>query len=96
VDDATCGYRQVESRENDIHLRELVLLPAYQNHGIGTTILLRLQAQARERAVPVRLGTLLQNDAVRLYQRIGFRELERTQTLILMEWRPPTPAAGAV
>jgi hypothetical protein len=39
------------------------------------------------RQVPVRLGTFRVNRAVNLYRRLGFREVGKTDTHILMEWR---------
>jgi len=96
TDNVPCGYCQVEVRADDIHLRELVLEPRFQGRGIGTTLLRSLQARAAEQAIPLRLGTLLLNRAVALYERLGFRTTGRTDTLLLMEWMPGENATGAV
>jgi len=85
-DGTPCGYACVEQREGDIHVRELVIDPEFQGRGVGTRILQELFEDARARKVPVRLGTHRLNRAAGLYRRLGFREYERTDTHILMEW----------
>jgi ribosomal protein S18 acetylase RimI-like enzyme len=89
VSDGTpCGYCQVEAGPDHTHVRELVLAPRFQRRGLGTSFLQQLQAHARTTGLPIRLGTLHQNHALRLYQRLGFEERSRTDTHVLMEWAP--------
>jgi ribosomal protein S18 acetylase RimI-like enzyme len=88
-DGVPVGYVCVEDRSDLVHVRELVLLPEFQNRGIGTAVLRELLAHAEGRGVPVQLGTLHANRAAALYRRLGFREIGRTQTHILFEWLPP-------
>jgi GNAT superfamily N-acetyltransferase len=83
-----CGYWTVEERPEDIHLRELVIHPTWQSRGIGRFLLTQLQQRAAAREVPIRLGTFPQNHAARLYEHVGFRIFDRTDTHLLMEWRP--------
>ena len=85
-DGTACGYVCIEDRVQDIHVRELVLLPEYQGHGIGSTLLREVMDRARTRRVPVRLGTFHQNRALALYRRLGFREIGHTETQTLLEW----------
>lgn len=85
-DGVPCGYACVEDRADDIHVRELVILPQFQGRGIGTRMLMDIIARAEARRVPVRLGTHHANRAAGLYRRLGFREFDRTATHVLMEW----------
>jgi|SRR6185437_7670836 len=85
-DGVKCGYLCIEDRDDDIHVREIVLLPEYQGRGIGSAILRDAMGRARARAVPVRLGTCHENRALGLYRRLGFREIGRTETHTLLEW----------
>ena len=87
LNDSPCGYLCVETRQDDIHIREIVIAPEYQNKGIGTFILSEIIEQAKVSQVPVRLGTFHKNKAVRIYQRLGFREFGKTETHILLEWK---------
>ena len=84
-DGVPCGYLCVEDRPDDVHVREIVLLPEFQGRGIGSRLLSDVIAHARQRGVPVRLGTHHQNRAQRLYRRLGFREIGRTGTHLLFE-----------
>ena len=86
VDGEPCGYTGIEDRPGDVYLRELVIQPEYQGRGIGTTILRQVMARAQGRGVPVRMQVLQQNRAQDLYRRVGFREVGRTETHVLMEW----------
>ena len=61
-------------READIwHLVQIQLAPEHQGRGLGTTLIERLLAAAREADVPVSLQVLKVNPAKRLYERLGFR-----------------------
>jgi ribosomal protein S18 acetylase RimI-like enzyme len=90
-DGVPVGYVSVEDRPDLVHLRELVLLPEFQNQGIGTALLRHVMTHAQQRGVPVQLQALLANRAAELYRRVGFREIGRTDTHILFEWLPAVP-----
>lgn len=79
----------MEDRSDLVHLRELVLLPEFQQRGIGIALLRQVMTRAQHRGVSVQLGTLHANRAAALYRRPGFREIGRTDTQILFEWFPP-------
>lgn len=86
VDDITRGYTSVEKRPNDLYLRELVIHPEHQNLGIGSGFLANIIELSVQEEMPIRLQTHINNRAAGLYQRIGFREYDRTNTHILMVW----------
>ena len=91
-DGVRVGYIGVEDRSDLVHLRELVLLPEFQNRGIGAMLLRQVMKHAEERGVPVQLGTLHANRAVDLYRRVGFREIGRTDTHTLFKWCSADPS----
>jgi ribosomal protein S18 acetylase RimI-like enzyme len=94
IDGAPCGYCCIERRREDVHIRELVIDPAFQNRGVGSAVLRQLQSEGKVRRVPLRLGTFHQNRALALYSRLGFLEIDRTETHVLMEWRADLDARG--
>lgn len=87
-DGIRCGYVCIEERPDDIHVRELVVHPDFQNRGVGSALLRQVMARAQERQVPVRLGTCHKNRAQHLYRRLGFGEFDRTNTHVLLQWVP--------
>jgi ribosomal protein S18 acetylase RimI-like enzyme len=87
-DGVRCGYTCIEDRDREIYIRELVIDPDYQGRGIGTRLIKDVFADSSARGVPVRLQTQTLNRAATLYRRLGFRETDRTETHIRMEWRP--------
>jgi len=78
----------VSSSIHDDHLRveELVVLPAFQNRGLGSYLLLRELDRARSLGLPVRLHTLRLNRALRLYERHGFVVTARRGEYVDLEW----------
>jgi len=83
---ADCGYLWVADGEDHVDIMEIVILPEYQNRGIGSRILEQEIARARARDVPVRLRVLKQSRAISLYRRLGFEEYGRTETHVLMAY----------
>lgn len=84
-DGVPCGYACVEDCEEDVHVRELVVMPEFQGRGVGTSVLRAAVERARARGVRVFLGTFHLNRAAGLYRRLGFREIGRTPMHILFD-----------
>ncbi|MHA7869842.1 MAG: GNAT family N-acetyltransferase [Salipiger thiooxidans] len=88
LDDIDIGRLYVDRRDDEMHIIELSLLPAFQGRGIGTDILRSLLNEAHGGKVPVRLKVERQNPAVRLYQRHGFSTISASGHHLSMEWHP--------
>lgn len=77
-----------ESKPIEIHmLDEIQIDPSYQNQGIGTEVIGQLIVRARARhLLPLRLRVLHVNQgACRLYQKLGFRQIDRAKHHTVME-----------
>ncbi|GLX87337.1 hypothetical protein tloyanaT_35900 [Thalassotalea loyana] len=68
-----------------LHIRQLQILPNFQNKGIGEKVINRVVTRAREINQPVTLNVLKQNPALRLYQRLGFRVEQETELEFFMK-----------
>jgi len=79
-----CFSRQVNA--DHVSIDEVEVLPARQNHGIGTELLRRQQEEATKLGMPVILRVLKKNRARQLYERLGFVVTGETDTHHLMEW----------
>ena len=67
------GWIQAAEAEGAIFLKHLYVDTARQTLGIGTRVLSGLIDRAHVRGLPVTLGVVKGNPALRLYQRLGFR-----------------------
>jgi ribosomal protein S18 acetylase RimI-like enzyme len=77
----------VHRESNGVRLMDVALVPEARGRGIGTRLVERLLADARERNAAVTLNVEPYNPARRLYERFGFRVIEEDPTNLLMEWR---------
>lgn len=73
---AGCGGVQLFGAEYG-ELKRMYVRPAFRGHGLASRILSALEAHARARGVPLlRLETgIHQHEAIRLYERHGFRPI---------------------
>lgn len=90
------GRLYVSRWPEEIRVVDIALLPDFCNRGIGTTLLQRLQAEAQASGKPLRIHVERCNPALRLYERLGFRQIEDKGVYLFLEWRhdnsqSPTP-----
>jgi ribosomal protein S18 acetylase RimI-like enzyme len=88
LDGEPAGRLYVEQREDEIRIIDVALLPEYRNRGVGTSLLRGLLAEGEEAGLPVRIHVERYNRALRLYERLGFRQIADTGVYYLMEWSP--------
>jgi len=81
VDRTRVGMIQLFEEANTLEVGEIQIQPAAQNRGVGTAVLKDVIARAHEGRKSVRLKVGLKNEkAHRLYERLGFRHVNRTET----------------
>lgn len=91
VEEVPAGVLSVCWEPDHVFLSGIQVDPDFQGRGIGTGVVEALCAEARAKALPVRLQVLCANRAQALYLRLGFRVTGTTETHVLMERRPPYP-----
>lgn len=74
--DQDIGRLLVVRHPDCVEIRHIEILPQYQRRGIGTRVILDVLQDAREQGLPVTLTVLNTNPARKLYERLGFREVE--------------------
>lgn len=90
VDNELAGYLQVQDQAERIYLRNIALLPVLQGRGVGTRLLVQLQAKATARDMPIELSVFRTNVAARrFYERLGFITSQGGKTHIDMTWHSP-------
>jgi ribosomal protein S18 acetylase RimI-like enzyme len=87
VDQQPAGRIWVGSDDEQIRLLDIALLPEFQNRGIGTALLRRLQEEAARQGKALRhMVFVLNNDGQRFYERLGFVVIEDLGAYQHMEW----------
>lgn len=69
-----------------IRILDLTVLPGFRNAGIGTHLLRDLMKEAAAAALPLRIYVESFNPSLRLFERLGFQQVEEQGMHFLMEW----------
>jgi GNAT superfamily N-acetyltransferase len=89
IDDRQAGRIWIGRDDKQIRLLDIALLPEFQNRGAGTILLRRLIDESTRTAKPLRhMVFVLNNDADRFYERLGFVMIEEFGAYKHMEYRP--------
>ena len=80
------GRLYVSREADEIRIVDIALLPEFCNRGIGTALLRDLQSEAAAAGTPLRIHVERFNPALRLYQRLGFRQVDDREVYLFMEW----------
>jgi RimJ/RimL family protein N-acetyltransferase len=83
------GRLYVSRWEREIRLVDVALVPEARGRGIGTVLLRDVLADGERTGRKVSIHVERFNRALRLYRRLGFREVEENGPYFLLEWRPP-------
>ena len=88
LDRQPAGRIWVGADDEQIRLLDIALLPQFQNRGVGTALLERLKTHAAGKGKALRhMVFVLNNNAERFYERLGFRKIEDFGAYKHMEWR---------
>jgi len=88
IGDRPAGRIWIGRDSEQIRLLDIALLPEFQNRGAGTILLRRLIEESKEAGKPLRhMVFVLNNDAHRFYERLGFVVIEEFGAYKHMEWK---------
>lgn len=90
------GRLYLHHRPDDLRIMDIALMPEHRGRGIGGMLMKELldEAGAAGRTVSIHVEGF--NPAIRLYERLGFRQIDTYGPYNLMEWRPaPDVSASA-
>jgi ribosomal protein S18 acetylase RimI-like enzyme len=86
-DGSPVGRLYLNHRPDDIRIVDIALMPEARGRGIGAMLLQELLDKAAADGRSVSIHVEVNNPALRLYERLGFRELEQYGPYYLLEWR---------
>ena len=96
VDGVPAGRIWIGMDEKQIRLLDIGLLTDFQNRGVGTHLMRQLMAEATQSNKVLRhMVFMLNEDAHRFYERLGFVVIEDLGAYKHMEWAPDQSRATA-
>ena len=87
ADGVPVGRMVLDRSTEELHLVDIVLLPAHRNRGIGTAVMKALIEEAEQSRKPISLQVLKNSRAVGFYRRLGFSKNADSGLYDNMEWR---------
>ena len=88
LDARPVGRLWIGRDDKQIRLLDIAILPEAQNRGVGGALVRRLIAEARETGQQLQHMVFIMNtEAQRFYERLGFRVFEEVGAYRHMEWR---------
>jgi ribosomal protein S18 acetylase RimI-like enzyme len=93
VDGEPAGRLYVDRRRDEIHIVDIALLPEHRGRGLGTTLMRDVLDEADAAAKPVTIHVERFNRALRLYERLGFAQVEEQGVYLLLR-RPYVKTAS--
>ena len=84
VDGEPAGRLYVARWEKEIRIVDVAMLPEHRGRGIGSRLLAAVLAEGDEAGKPVSIHVEASNPARRLYERLGFRQVEDKGVYVLM------------
>ena len=82
------GRLYLDRRPKEVRIIDIALLPEERGAGIGGALMQQVLDEAAAVGKPVRIHVERNNPAMRLYDRLGFQEIEDQGVYWLMEWAP--------
>ena len=74
------GYWVIDRNARSLHLVDIAFLKEFRGSGIGSAVLESLIEESQAAGLPITLHVAHDNPARRLYERLGFEEVSRTET----------------
>ena len=84
--EADVGWLQVEETRHVVQLKQIFLLPAARNRGLGTSFLTWMKERADRKRKDLTLDVMTNNPALRLYERLGFKAISTANNKITMRY----------
>ena len=81
------GRLYVHRQTDDIRLMDIALLPEHCGRGFGSQLIATLLEEGKSSGRSVSIHVEVFNPAMRLYERLGFRQIDTYGVYHLMEWR---------
>ncbi|MFD2158303.1 GNAT family N-acetyltransferase [Rubritalea tangerina] len=78
------GMLKVQRHDDFIYLADILIKPEFQNRGLGTSLILELISEAKQKNIPLKLRVLRVNPVRSLYDRLGFTVVAEDEYAVFM------------
>ena len=85
-DGVPAGRLLVMRSDDAVHVIDIALMPEHRGAGIGTKLLKELQKEAKAADKKLSIHVERFNPARRLYERLGFQQVEEKGVYLLLHW----------
>lgn len=82
------GRLLIDRWPDQIRVVDIALVSAARGSGIGSMLMQEILDEGRAAAKPVTIHVEVFNPALRLYQRLGFQQIDSSGAYHLMQWAP--------
>jgi GNAT superfamily N-acetyltransferase len=93
VDGRPAGRFYVARTPAEIRIVDISLAPDHRGHGIGTRLLTTVIAESDTKGISLTIHVERFNPALRLYERLGFAQVEDRGVYLFLERRPQPKTA---
>jgi GNAT superfamily N-acetyltransferase len=83
------GRLWIDEWRDQIRLVDIALMPEWRGGGVGSRLLHEVLDRGAASGKPVTIHVEAYNPALRLYQRLGFENVDTNGVYFLMRWTPP-------
>lgn len=90
LNDRSIGRVYVSSKEEEVRILDITLLPEHRNRGTGTAIIRAILEAAAKEGKPVTIYVETFNPSLRLFERLGFSREKEEGIHYLLKWSPAT------
>lgn len=90
LDGQPIGRLWIDEWKDQIRVVDIAFMPDHRGGGIGTRLLQGVLDRGAAAGKPVSIHVERFNPALRLYERLGFQEVDTNGIYFLMKWTPPT------
>lgn len=88
LDGEPIGRLYVLRQPEDMRIMDISIMPEHRNQGLGTPLIESVKEEARETNRRLRIYLETFNPSIRLFERLGFRIIEKDYMNFLLEWLP--------
>jgi ribosomal protein S18 acetylase RimI-like enzyme len=85
-DESSIGRFYVLREQSGIRIIDITVLPEYRNNGTGTALIQDLLNEAAQSGQNVSIYVETYNPSLRLFERLGFKNIKEDGINFLMEW----------